>query len=139
MRDDANVRLIDPHRDDHGWLAHSTGDLGLAISELEDPLETGRDHPDALLLLANRLLRTGQTRCARPVIDHVMAVDPLTPLTRCMPGFLDAMEGRFEAAIGPYLAQHSPFSRPLAEDAALKPVLEKAKRRWKALATGSSS
>ena len=49
------------------------------------------------------------------------------------------VEGRFEAAIGPYLAQHSPFSRPLAEDAALKPVLEKAKRRWKALATGSSS
>ena len=98
MRDDANVRLIDPHRDDHGWLAHSTGDLGLAISELEDALETDRGHPDALLLLANRLLRTGQTRCARPVIDHVMAVDPLTPLTRCMPGFFDAMDGGFEAA-----------------------------------------
>ena len=36
------------------------------------------------------------------VIDHVMAVDPLTPLTRCMPGFLNAMEGRFESAIGHY-------------------------------------
>ena len=36
------------------------------------------------------------------MIDHLVAVDPLTPLTRCMPGFLDAMEGRFEAAAGPY-------------------------------------
>ena len=33
----------------------------------------------------------------------------------------------------PYLAQHSPFFRPLADDASLRPVLEKARRRWKAL------
>jgi TolB-like protein/tetratricopeptide (TPR) repeat protein len=85
-----------------GWLAHTTGDLGLAIGELEKALEQDGDHPDALLLLANCLLRTGQTRRARPVIDHVMAVDPLTPLTSCMPGFLNAMEGRFDSAIGPY-------------------------------------
>lgn len=86
----------------NGWLAHTTGDLGRAIEELEKALEQDRDHPDALLLLAHCLLRTGQTQRARPVIDHALAVDPLTPLTRCMPGFLDAMEGRFEAAIGPY-------------------------------------
>ncbi|MBT8056891.1 MAG: tetratricopeptide repeat protein, partial [Gammaproteobacteria bacterium] len=79
-----------------GWLAHATGDLGRAIEELDKALEHDRDHPDALLLLAHCLLRTGQTKRARPVIDHLMAVDPLTPLTRCMPGFLDAMEGRFE-------------------------------------------
>ena len=85
-----------------GWLAHTTGDLSLAIEELEKALEKDRDHPDALLLLAHCLLRTGQTQRARPVIDHVMAIDPLTPLTRCFPGYLAAMEGRFEAAIGPY-------------------------------------
>jgi hypothetical protein len=39
---------------------------------------------------------------ARPVIDHLVAVDRLTPLTRCMPGFADSMEGRFEEAVGPY-------------------------------------
>ena len=237
----------------NGWLAHTTGDLGLAIEELEKALEQDRDHPDALLLFANCLLRTGQTRRARPVIDHVMAVDPLTPLTRCMPGFLNAMEGRFESAIGPYrdmlerdpanpvarlfnvwilfvaghddeaiavargfegtaeqstpahlarqltaahqgtledlplansvteaawgsemysrhvaegwakagnakraaqwldravelgfvnwpyLAEHSPFFSPLREDPSLKPVLEKAKRRWKAISDRSSN
>ncbi|MEJ2256576.1 MAG: tetratricopeptide repeat protein [Woeseiaceae bacterium] len=236
-----------------GWLAHTTGDLGLAIEELEQALEQDGDHPDALLLLANCLLRTGQTERARPVIDHVIAVDPLTPLTRCMPGFLNAMEGRFDAAIGPYrdmlerdpanpvarlfnvwilfvaghddeaitvargfegaaeqstpahlarqltaahrgtledrplansvtkaawksemysrhaaegwakagnakraaqwldravelgfvnwpyLAQHSPFFSPLKDDPSLKPVLEKAKRRWKAISDSASN
>ena len=39
---------------------------------------------------------------ARPLIDRLLAVDPLTPLTRCMPGFADLMEGNLSAAIGPY-------------------------------------
>jgi tetratricopeptide (TPR) repeat protein len=100
------ARAADPDHPEtrilNGWVAHTTGDLGLAIEELEQALQQDRDHPDALLLLAHCLLRTGQTQRARPVIDHVMAVDPLTPITRCFPGYLDAMEGRFEAAIGPY-------------------------------------
>jgi hypothetical protein len=33
----------------------------------------------------------------------------------------------------PYLAQHSPFLRPLVDDESLRPVLEKVKRKWKAL------
>ena len=100
------AQAIDPDHPEtrilNGWIAHTTGDLGLAIEELEKALQQERDHPDALLLLAHCLLRTGQTQRARPVIDHVMAVDPLTPITRCFPGYLDAMEGRFEAATGPY-------------------------------------
>lgn len=85
-----------------GWLAHTTGDLRCAISELETALEADHDHPDALLLLAHCLLRVGLTDRARPVIDHAMAVDPLTPLTRCFPGYLAAMEGRLDDAVGPY-------------------------------------
>ena len=37
----------------------------------------------------------------------------------------------------PYLARHSPFFRPLVDDPSLRPVLKKAKRRWKALASGA--
>ena len=33
----------------------------------------------------------------------------------------------------PYLERHSPFLRPIAGEAPLRPVLKKAKRRWKAL------
>jgi TolB-like protein/cytochrome c-type biogenesis protein CcmH/NrfG len=85
-----------------GWLAHTTGDLPRAIDELERALESDHDHPDALLLLAHCLLRLGLTERARPIIDHAMAVDPLTPLTRCFPGYLAAMEGRFDDAVDPY-------------------------------------
>lgn len=35
----------------------------------------------------------------------------------------------------PYLAQHSPFLAPLADDPALRPVLEKARKRWEAPGT----
>jgi TolB-like protein/thioredoxin-like negative regulator of GroEL len=85
-----------------GWLAYANGDMPSAIRLLEQALREDRDHPDGLALLVNCLLLTGQVQRARPIIEHLMAVDPVTPLTRCMPGFADAMEGRFEDAIGPY-------------------------------------
>jgi hypothetical protein len=39
----------------------------------------------------------------------------------------------------PYLAEHSPFFSPLRDDPSLKPVFEKAKRRWKAISERSSN
>src|SRR4029079_2152198 len=36
------------------------------------------------------------------LIARLLAVDPLTPLNRCMPGFADIMDGRFDTAIEPY-------------------------------------
>jgi hypothetical protein len=33
---------------------------------------------------------------------RLMAVDPLTPVNQCMPGFADLLEGRFEPAVEPY-------------------------------------
>jgi non-specific serine/threonine protein kinase len=39
---------------------------------------------------------------ARPLIDRLVAVDPLTPLTHCMPAWADVLDGNFAAAIEPY-------------------------------------
>jgi thioredoxin-like negative regulator of GroEL len=86
----------------NGWLAYAGGDMPSAIRLLEQALRLDHDHPDGLALLVNCLLLTGQVQRARPIIEHLMAVDPVTPLTRCMPGFADAMEGRFAEALGPY-------------------------------------
>jgi tetratricopeptide (TPR) repeat protein len=102
------ARAVDPDHPETrvlgAWLAFADGDLATAITDLHQALESDRDHPDALLLLANCLLLGGQVDRARPVIDHAVAVDPLTPVSRCMPGYADAYEGRFEAAVGPYRA-----------------------------------
>jgi hypothetical protein len=57
---------------------------------------------DTLLLLSNCYLISGQVPAARPLIDRLLAVDPLTPLGHCLPGYADAMEGNPAAALAPY-------------------------------------
>ena len=60
------------------------------------------NNPDTLALLSNCYLISGYVSFARPLIDQLVAVDPLTPLTRCMPGFADLMEGDVASALDPY-------------------------------------
>ena len=36
------------------------------------------------------------------MIPRLQALDPLTPLTRCLPGFADASEGNLQGALEPY-------------------------------------
>ena len=55
-----------------------------------------------LLLLSNCCLISGHVAAARPLIDRLLAIDPLTPLTRCMPAFADVMNGDFAPAVAPY-------------------------------------
>lgn len=102
----ARAELADPHGSGtlvlNAWLHYARGELGPAIEGLRAALAIDHDQPDALGLLAYCLTLTGQVAAARPVIDHLLAVDPLTPLTVCLPGMANAMEGRFAEAIGPY-------------------------------------
>ncbi|HMA24094.1 MAG: tetratricopeptide repeat protein, partial [Gemmatimonas sp.] len=37
-----------------------------------------------------------------PLIERLVAIDPLTPLTRCMPAWASILEGDFAAAVEPY-------------------------------------
>ena len=39
---------------------------------------------------------------ARQLIVELIAVDPLTPLTRCMPAWADILDGKLAAAVEPY-------------------------------------
>ncbi|MEE4639844.1 MAG: tetratricopeptide repeat protein [Wenzhouxiangella sp.] len=84
------------------WLHYARGDFAPAIQGLRQALAVDHDQPDALGLLSYCLLLTGQEKKARPVVDHLLAVDPLTPLTVCLPGMIHAMEGRFKEAVEPY-------------------------------------
>jgi hypothetical protein len=45
---------------------------------------------------------SGKTSDARPLIDRLQAVDPLTPLTRFVPGFADVLDGKLAAGVGPF-------------------------------------
>ena len=65
-------------------------------------MESTATTPTRFFCLANCYLISGKVSAARPLIERLLAIDPLTPVTRCMPAFADAMEGNFAAAVEPY-------------------------------------
>jgi TolB-like protein len=85
-----------------GWVHYSHGRIQEAVRDLKAAREIDPNNPDTLALLCNCYLISGKVSFARPLIDHLLGVDPLTPLTRCLPGFADLMEGNFASALGPY-------------------------------------
>ena len=84
------------------WINYSTGRIQEAVRELKAVHAIEPNNSEALALLCNCYLISGYVSFARPLIDQLVAVDPLTPLTRCMPGFADLMEGNVASALGPY-------------------------------------
>ena len=85
-----------------GWIHYSRGRIQDAVRDLKAASQIEGSNADTLLLLTNCYLISGKVAEARPLIERLRAIDPLTPLTRCMPAFAEAMEGNFAAAIDPY-------------------------------------
>ena len=85
-----------------GWIHYCRGNIQDAVRDLNTALGAEPQNADTLLLLTNCYLISGQVPSARPLIERTLALDPLTPLTRCMPAFADVMEGKRAAAIEPY-------------------------------------
>lgn len=85
-----------------GWIAYSRGYIQDAVRDLKIALDLDLHDSDTLLLLCNCYLISGRVAETRPLLARLLAVDPLTPITRCMPGFVEVMEGNLGAAIEPY-------------------------------------
>jgi tetratricopeptide (TPR) repeat protein len=89
-----------------GWMRYSTGQIQDAVRDLKTALEIDPGNPDTLSLLCNCYLISGRVSVARPLIDRLLAIDPLTPLTRCLPGWANILEGHAAVAIDPYRQMH---------------------------------
>ena len=85
-----------------GWIHYSRGEIQDAVGDLKGALEIDGNNADTLGLLSNCYLISGRIDAARPLIARLLAVDPLTPVNRCMPGWAEVLEGNFAAAIDPY-------------------------------------
>ena len=72
------------------------------MRDLKAALDLEPNNADTLLLLTNCCLISGRVAVARPLIARLLEIDPLTPVTRCMPAFADMLEGKFSEAIEPY-------------------------------------
>jgi tetratricopeptide (TPR) repeat protein len=87
-----------------GWIAYSRGAIQQAVRDLKVALAAEPHNPDTLLLLSNCYLISGKVPAARPLLERLASVDPLTPLSLCMPAFADILDGKPERAIKPYRA-----------------------------------
>jgi TolB-like protein/Flp pilus assembly protein TadD len=85
-----------------GWIHYCRGNIQDAVRDLNRALEYDGSNADTLLLLTNCYLISGQVSAARVLIERTMALDPLTPLTRCLPAFADIMDGKRATAVEPY-------------------------------------
>jgi non-specific serine/threonine protein kinase len=89
-----------------GWIHYSRGRIQDAVHDLKAALQIDANSADALLLLTNCYLISGRVSAARPLIERSLLLDPLNPVTRCMPGFAELLEGNFAAAVEPYRQMH---------------------------------
>jgi len=85
-----------------GWIRYSRGLVQEAVHDLKAALDIEPNNADTLLLLSNCYLISGRVSSARPLVTRLLAVDPLTPVTRCMPAWADILDGKFAAALEPY-------------------------------------
>ncbi len=85
-----------------GWIDYARGRIQEAVRALQVALDLEPNNADTLLLLCNCYVVSGRVALARPLLARLLRVDPLTPLTRCMPAYADIMEGNLAAAVAPY-------------------------------------
>lgn len=89
-----------------GMVKYKRGDIERAVVDLKTALETDADHPEALLRLALIYLIGGTEAAAAPLLERLLAVDPLTPVNHCLPGYALFLQGEVEGAIPAYRRMH---------------------------------
>lgn len=98
-----------------GWLGYARGRIQVAVRDLSEALAAEPNDADTLLLLCNCYIISGRVPAARPLLKRLASVDPLTPVSLCMPGFAAIMEGRCRRALQPYRQMYeSDPANPLA-------------------------
>ena len=84
-----------------GIVQFHSGDLRSARVPLERALESNPSDLDTLVTLGYLYALIGLNEQALSLFGQMLAVDPLTPINHCMPGFVAILEGRNSDAL-PY-------------------------------------
>lgn len=100
------VGELDPEEPRGHWLrafvSFQRGDLAAAIDAAERAHDGDPGDPDTLVLLGYIYAHVSRNHEARRLFLQAVDIDPLTPLTRCMPGMADLMDGRYAGAESAY-------------------------------------
>jgi TolB-like protein/class 3 adenylate cyclase/tetratricopeptide (TPR) repeat protein len=85
-----------------GLISIAGGATRDVVRHLRRALDEDPNDTDALLWLSLVLGFAGRPEAARPLVQRLLAIDPLTPFYQMLPGFLALMEGRLAEAIEPF-------------------------------------
>jgi TolB-like protein/Flp pilus assembly protein TadD len=85
-----------------GMVQFYSGALRAAREPLERSLGANKADPDTLLTLGYLYALVGRNEQASHLFAELLAIDPLTPINHCMPGFVALMEGRNSDALPHY-------------------------------------
>lgn len=88
-----------PHGHRLNGLIAYRDDLQTSARHFKRALAANPNDPDSLFWLITVYFFAGQTDAARPLVRALLKIDPLNPLSRSAPGWLDFFDGRFEPAI----------------------------------------
>ncbi len=85
-----------------GLISIAGGTTRDVVRHLRRALDAEPNDTDALLWLSLVLGFAGRPEAARPLVQRLLAIDPLTPFYQMLPGFLALMEGNLAEAIEPF-------------------------------------
>ena len=85
-----------------GAICHIRGDIQEEVRFYKRALSADPSSADTLISLSNAYLISGQLAAARPLVTKLLEVDPLIPVSQCMHGWADVLEGHAESAIEPF-------------------------------------
>ncbi len=79
-----------------------TGDIRAAVPDARRAYEMDPNDPDILVLLGYMYCLLGDEQRAFALVDHLLSIDPLTPVNLCVRGCIEVMFGRAEQGIDWY-------------------------------------
>ena len=85
-----------------GLISIAGGATRDVVRHLSRTLDAEPSDTDALLWLSLVLGFAGRPEAARPLVERLLAIDPLTPFYQMLPGFLALMEGDLPGAVEPF-------------------------------------
>jgi TolB-like protein/Tfp pilus assembly protein PilF len=101
----ARIRDIAPSSADAFVLAGCAqvlrGDFQKGVMLLAQAHSRDRHDPDTMLWLGVSMLSTGQPDRSRLIIDELVRIDPLAPLSHLLVGYTAFFQGRFDDSVAP--------------------------------------
>ena len=82
-----------------GMSRRKKGDTQEAVRELKQSLAMDPNHPDSILWLSWVYAHSGKVFRARTLIERLLNIDPLNPLSYFISGLVEVMDGKFERGL----------------------------------------